>query len=305
MYVKSLTLMICTYQRPLFLKQCLHSVGRLRVPHGIEFHVVVSDNNPVSQFEAYIGEALAALPFPSSYGHARETGYSSARNTAIEVALETAGEIFAFIDDDFEVCPDWLAGHVESYAAFDCDAVAGVVDSSSKCRRHGARTPTAGMANFSFKRQWVESNGINLRFDPRFNLTGYEDRDFTQSATNAGQVIVFSDFPKVHDQCRHGNLHDERVNKAEVAVIAARNKIVRLRQEARWGELAVALGRASVFGWKAMLISCWYIATCLFSSRQTNARVQVKAWKEFNKMTASFGGLSGGFAARQAVRRAN
>jgi len=60
--------------------------------------------------------------------HSRaNTGYSSIRNKAIEAALTTKSELFAFIDDDFELHPNWIIVRLGRTKKFDANCILGKI----------------------------------------------------------------------------------------------------------------------------------------------------------------------------------
>ena len=277
----------------------------MELPPGFRFQLVVADNNPDSQYDAYIAKILASCPFPTHYGHEPETGYSSARNKGLELALATDSEIIGFIDDDLEIAPDWLCGQIRSYSEFDCDAVGGPVIGSTRSFEHGAVRAAWGMANFTFRRKWVEKSGLNLRFDPACNLTGYEDARFTQSASDQGQRIVLSEYSKVIDPAPQDDPLKEARNRADVAVVAARNRCVAMRKQGNWVGVMGMLAGSLHYGLKAFGLYVLYFLKNAAGKGTTveRSRCRIESSKEFRKMLATFGALQGDYTPRQSIRR--
>lgn len=303
MQLQSLTLMICTYERPKMFRTCVLSAAALDVPDGFDFHLVVTDNNPAPQFDAYIGELLEKVPGNTAYAHASKKGYSSARNTALDLALTTPSQVFAFIDDDLELNRDWLRGLIRSYAELRCDGVAGLIEGDTKCHAHGALLRSSGMANTSFKRDWVEANGLGLRFEHKYDLTGYEDKAFTEAAITSGRIIRYSHWPRVIDNCRFADDLEDMRNKAAVAVAGVRNQTVRLREEGKWAELGWTLLRSTHYGLKAAGLTLEAWANAILGKTCRVNRLRIERGKEWHKLTAAFGGLFGEYTARQDIRR--
>ena len=302
--ITSLTLMICTYRRPQFFARCLASVASLTVPDGFRLTVAVADNNPASERDGYVGAALGGLSVPHVYGHQPEPGYSNARNLALDLALGTASEIFAFVDDDLVLAPDWLTGQIETYRSFDCDAVGGAVIGTQKVPPHGSWQRNSSMANFSFDRELVEANGLGLRFDPAKNLTGNEDLAFSQAATASGRRIVISAWPSVSDpSSAEAARADDLVNRAEVAIAMTRNRIVTLRKTGNLPGVALAAVGSVHHVLKAGGLSA---QAALLHGLGNTAQARAKAissWKEFGKFQATLAGLTGDVVPRQDVRR--
>lgn len=304
--IGSLALMVCTYRRPACFRAFVGSVARLDVPQGVRLSLVVADNNPESAYESYIRDLIASLPLATRYGHQPEAGYSNARNLALELALTTDAEILAFVDDDMLLEPDWLVGQLRSYRELGCDGVSGALVGHPQKFVHGQPKPVTGMGNTSFKRSWVASDGLALRFDPRFNRTGYEDQAFTRAASDAGMVIVYSDYPRVVDTAATGSdWQAEQMNRARIAAITRRNRIVALRREKGYlPALAVALASLG-YGVKSIGLTAQRLAMSALGNADAAARARISAWKEWHKMLESFRGLAGETIARQDVRRSD
>lgn len=304
--IGSLALMVCTYRRPACFGAFVGSVARLDVPPGVRLTLVVADNNPESAFDAYIRDLTSALPFPTRYGHEPAAGYANARNLALRLALETDAEILAFVDDDMVLEPGWLQGQLRSYREFACDGVSGALVGHPQRFVHGHRKPVTGMGNTSFKRSWVAADGLALRFDPKFNTTGYEDQAFTRAASAAGMVIVYSDYPRVVDTAATGSdWQAEQMNRARIAAITRRNRIVALRQEKGYlPALASALASLG-YGAKSAGLTGQRLALSALRDTEGAAHARISAWKEWHKMVESFRGLTGGTIARQDVRRSD
>jgi GT2 family glycosyltransferase/SAM-dependent methyltransferase len=113
----SVTLAICTRDRPEALQRCLRAVSEAG-PAPDE--VLVVDNAPQvattrELLERFPGVRYLAEPRP---------GLSAARNAAVR---EAAGDVLAFVDDDVLVHPRWLAPLRAAFADPDVMAVNGLV----------------------------------------------------------------------------------------------------------------------------------------------------------------------------------
>ena len=302
--------MVCTYRRPDVFPKFVDSICRVRVPDDIKFHVVVADNNASSQFDAYIGAALARLPFPHSYGHEPRPGYSNARNKALALAHETAPDLLAFSDDDMELDQGWLEGHLRSHAEFDCDVVGGAIHGRSGKHKHGRRfvhgeqCKVQGAGNVSFRGWLINADGLALTFNSRFNKTGREDQNFFSQAYSQGAKIVFSTYPVVHDPSMEGdNWLPELMNKAEVSAIMLRNDIVRLRKEKGLLPALMVAFWSIRFGLKCLVsLAGLAINRLLGQSRKADLK-RVSAHKNARKFIEAFKGLNGGMVSRGEVRR--
>ena len=187
--------------------------------------VLIVDNDPQSGARAVVEAARAALAGEQSeaaepsgradsaaaaatsrlvYVHEPEPGIVAGRNRALSQAH--GSEALIFIDDDEIPSLGWLKALVSTWRAQGCAAVTGPtpptfeVDPSpwvtasgafdSWEAADGAQVRSADTGNLLLDLAVVE--GLGLRFDPRYGLTGGEDSLFTRQLTRAGGVIRFA-----------------------------------------------------------------------------------------------------------------
>jgi succinoglycan biosynthesis protein ExoM len=91
---------------------------------GAVLELIVVDNDAVDSAHETVKTLAAEAPFPVRYVHEPRPGVASARNAAMARA---AGAFVAFLDDDEEAQPDWLAALLTVQAACDADVVFGPV----------------------------------------------------------------------------------------------------------------------------------------------------------------------------------
>jgi glycosyltransferase involved in cell wall biosynthesis len=116
----SISVVICTYNRPDRVTVCLEHMQQQRYP---AFEVIVVDNNPQTEdVRAYV----ASLDNPSfRYVIEPRVGLSRARNTGVAAA---SGDIVAFLDDDEEPDVFWLAAMAVGFArSGDIGCVTGLI----------------------------------------------------------------------------------------------------------------------------------------------------------------------------------
>jgi GT2 family glycosyltransferase len=115
----SVSVAICTHERPRSLELCLQSICGLDYP---DLEVIVVDNAPRSDAT----EQLVRSRYPQvRYAREPRPGLSWARNRAI---LEAQGAIVAFADDDLVADAGWAAAIVRVFAAYpEVMAVTGLV----------------------------------------------------------------------------------------------------------------------------------------------------------------------------------
>ncbi len=131
------SVVIPTFHRPVGLLRAARSVfGQTALPGGIE--LVVVDNAPDDGGAAEVLARLRAeAPFPVRIVDERAPGLSHARNAGVAAAR---GPLIAFLDDDQEAFPSWLAELLDVRGRFGAQVVFGPVtaalpDGGSAARR--------------------------------------------------------------------------------------------------------------------------------------------------------------------------
>ena len=105
---QSLSVVVCTHNRPTDLERCLVGLGAVRRP--IEVVVVDSASDPpVEAIVAGHADRIASL----RYVYEARPGLSTARNRGVELAT---GDVIAFVDDDAIPAAEWAD---ELVAAFE------------------------------------------------------------------------------------------------------------------------------------------------------------------------------------------
>lgn len=119
-----ISVVIPTFRRPTDLRRALVSCqGQLGIPVD-QFEVVVVDNCPDGTAKATVDALSPHSPLRLRYESEPTAGVSAARNTGVARAR---GELIAFLDDDEEAEPGWLAALVAAQQASGSDAVFGAV----------------------------------------------------------------------------------------------------------------------------------------------------------------------------------
>lgn len=110
-YEATVSVVVCTRDRPLHLARCLRSIARL---DDADHEVIVVDNDPVPAVDPTV------LPAGARLVHEPRAGLDAARNRGM---LEATGDVVAYVDDDCEVDPHWVTALRMSFA----DPVVGLV----------------------------------------------------------------------------------------------------------------------------------------------------------------------------------
>lgn len=196
----TVSVLLCTRDRPELLAECLSSCAQLIHPPGIDIRVCVADNNEIAH-EHNILQTAKRIGLSIDYCHEPRRGYASARNCALKLAIATHADLAVFLDDDSRADPRLVVEHVEAIRRYRADAVLGRIEGLSRRPREGRRVYRAGTGNISLQR-WIyapKPQGMGLRFDERLNLLGQEDREFFADVIRNGGVIQQSCLPVVHN----------------------------------------------------------------------------------------------------------
>jgi glycosyltransferase involved in cell wall biosynthesis len=116
------TVIICTYNRCANLPSCLAALARQEGVQGVDWEVLVVDNNSSDDTPAVADMLRRELPIKVRYVREAEQGLNHARNRGV---LSSDGTHFTFVDDDIHVSPQWLAALHGAFVRTDADAVGG------------------------------------------------------------------------------------------------------------------------------------------------------------------------------------
>jgi hypothetical protein len=138
---------IPTQRRPDGLALAVRSTFRQEGVDAARLELVIVDNDAVPSAQALAHELAAAAPFPVRYVHEPAAGVANARNAALAAAN---GELIAFLDDDEEAAPGWLAALIDAQARYGADVVFGPV---------WARTPAGALQHRLYLQQFFSREG--------------------------------------------------------------------------------------------------------------------------------------------------
>ncbi len=122
--VKTVTAIIPTFRRPVGLDRAMASVAAQQSVESIGLNLIVCDNSPEGSARSQVETFALTAPFPVLFVHEPRTGVANARNAAVAKA---DGTFIAFLDDDEEAPPQWLAGLLKVQETFSADVVFGPV----------------------------------------------------------------------------------------------------------------------------------------------------------------------------------
>ena len=120
----SISVLIPTLRRPEALARAVRSVmGQTGVERTLT-EIVVVDNSPEGSARAGVERLADGAAVPVLYVHEPSPGVATARNSGLAVAR---GELIAFLDDDEEATPDWLAALLRIHLALAADVTFGPI----------------------------------------------------------------------------------------------------------------------------------------------------------------------------------
>lgn len=149
----TVTILIPTRNRPGPLGRALRSLAGLELPGDVAVDVLVVDNSE----DGNAGPAARAvsLPFPLRVIEERQPGVSTARNRGI---AEAKGDLVAFLDDDCEASPNWLAAQVATLRASGADGSFG----PRLAAIEGDEPPDADFYKETYSRDLAEVDGADV-----------------------------------------------------------------------------------------------------------------------------------------------
>ncbi|MEL6643469.1 MAG: glycosyltransferase family 2 protein [Pseudomonadota bacterium] len=194
---------VCTFQRP-GVTQTLASLMALDVPDGCDARILVIDNDVHPSAKAPVEAFAARAPLPVRYVHCPAGNISIARNGALHAS---DARFIAFIDDDEQAEPHWLAALLKRRAVSGAAVVLGPVEPRFEAtapnwvRRAGLHQTrpvwregeirTGYTCNVLIDREHPALAG--RRFDVRLGQSGGEDTDFFSGAHSAGARIAYAE----------------------------------------------------------------------------------------------------------------
>jgi len=122
--VTSASIIICTFNRSSSLVETLESITQLDVPVGVDWEVLVVDNNSTDDTREAVARFIQAGHKNIRYLFESKQGKAYALNHAINNAH---GEILAFTDDDALLGRQWLQLILDTFSDLKPDCVGGKV----------------------------------------------------------------------------------------------------------------------------------------------------------------------------------
>jgi len=124
MTVRSVSVLICTYNRAGMLRETLAALRALTMPADCDVEILVVDNNSTDDTALAVSEAASASDLPIIYLKETQQGKSFALNRGLTLAR---GDVIALTDDDVLPSQDWLSRIVQAFREHDVTFVFGKV----------------------------------------------------------------------------------------------------------------------------------------------------------------------------------
>ena len=194
----TLSIVVCTYQRPKLLDACLRSCLEQVVPPETTYEIVVVDNDASCTALPVVAALGLAINEPAlRYVVEPVANIATARNRGVQ---EAQGELIAFIDDDFIVPETWLSTVLREMQNSQADVLLGDVRPifegtgatpgvARAFTRHAPNTDSLVPVGADGYTPGARSGNAILRrntcfgdhgpwFDPAFGRSGGEDSEF-------------------------------------------------------------------------------------------------------------------------------
>ncbi len=202
-------ILVLTYRRTQLLAETLRSIAGQLLPEDVSLRIIVVDNDAEESASAVVHEFAAGCPLQVSYLCEPVANIAKARNRAL---AQVDGDFSAFIDDDEQAVPDWVAQLLEAQARFAVPVVFGPVlptfpDGTPEWIRRGGffdrprfatgtQRQTGGTGNVLLRMAAVRDAG--MAFDEGYGNAG-SDTDFFRRFRSAGARAVWCDEAVVYE----------------------------------------------------------------------------------------------------------
>ena len=195
------SVLIPTFRRPDSFVRAVRSVFAQR---GVaSFEIIAIDNSPEGSAVETFRRIEAEAPVPFRWAHEPKPGVAQARNAAVKLAR---GELVAWLDDDEEASPDWLASLIAVRRDTGAQSVFGPVlaradHDVSNSEFYERLYTRAGPANDGVvSRAFGIGNSLqpramfdeDLPFDARADQRGGEDDALFASWAEAGATFAWA-----------------------------------------------------------------------------------------------------------------
>ncbi|RMD48195.1 MAG: glycosyltransferase [Alphaproteobacteria bacterium] len=260
---------VATRGRPRMFAACLHALERLEIPPGVTPLFIFVENDET----LHISEAVEA--FRARTGHVLRLAAEPrlripfARNRVLDLALAEEADALAFLDDDEEADPGWLAAHVAAFRAGGAALAGGPVEmiapdgpltrlerwmlagwqdlearidrrNRERIARGERRALHIRCNNWFADLAFVRAHG--LRFDERFPFSAGEDGAFRAAVVRAGGRLDWVPAARVRERATRERLRPAHVLRRFADATATRHRrLGKARGAGAWLRLPFAL----------------------------------------------------------------
>jgi succinoglycan biosynthesis protein ExoM len=263
------SIVIPTLNRPQPLRRAVESALAQARPADLELEILVVDNSADGNARAVVEAFPAISGLPVRYVAAPAPGVANARNAGVSAAT---GRWIAFLDDDQEASPGWLAAHVATARTTGADAVFGPAE--ARAEDGGAMGPFGpyfsraidrpdaaditdlsaylGTNNSMFDR--IRCLSDDPPFDTSLNEFGGEDSLLLKRLVIAGRRFAWSADGGVVEWVPPRRLNWAYVRKRKFLSGQIRSFVPHMLKPTRWGTIALwmAVGAAQAVAAGAM-----------------------------------------------------
>ncbi len=288
----SVSVVICTYSRPLMLEATLRSCLANATRRGLPYEIVVADNSPSGHAPAVVAK-LPPTEVPIRSIPCHPPNISIARNTGLRAAR---APLVAFLDDDIEVGPGWLDALQATITETGADGVIGGLVPAFD----GGAPPAWDPGASRFTRVFALSEGTRIApegplrppgaafatansiwraatcftdeapYDPRFGASGGEDFDLSLRLHHRGRSFAWCAAPPVRETIPRSRqelryqLRRAFSGGQVYAGVVIHNRTAKLRTAARMMAAGLVQGVAHSVPW----LACRLAGARLAAARQ-------------------------------------
>jgi len=263
-----------TYNRPAPLARALTSLTAQEIDADFQVELIVVDNSADSNARDAVTLAAKVSPFPIIYVAETRPGVAHARNAGVAAAR---GRWVAFLDDDEEADPRWLAALVRIALATGAAAVFGPIEALAEGGRE-----IAAFASY-FERRILRPDGADITdlaaylgtnnslfdraaclagpqpFDPSLNSSGGEDSLVLQKLALSGKQFNFSAQASVVEWVPEPRLTWAYVKKRKFLSGQIRVFVQRMARPRAYGApvwwMAIGLAQVVIFGVATVVVA--------------------------------------------------
>ncbi|WP_203456624.1 glycosyltransferase family A protein [Legionella sp. MW5194] len=201
---ETIAVCVCTCMRPKMLERCLLSLIQQECLDDWHLIFIVVDNEASPNNQSLVESFQSKTNFPVVYRHEARRGISIARNAALQEALSHKADWVCFFDDDqyadkqaLKWAYAWMKEHHAAVVSMNLKYVEqGCAPSLQSIpdeeKKRVKRLQTCGTCGVLFSVSLIHPEGLALRFDEFYALSGGGDAAFFFAAFKKGAKMIRS-----------------------------------------------------------------------------------------------------------------